>query len=999
MTTPTPANVGMAEFAEEALSRIGTKLNSKWTIDDVLGVGGMGAVFVGTHRNGSKKALKLLHGVLTTDPEVKARFLREAMIANKIDHPARVAVIDDDVSDKGEMFLVMDLLVGKTLFQLRREAGKMPVDEVLAIFDTVLDLLDRAHAEGIIHRDIKPGNIFVTEDGSVKVLDFGIARIQDHKPGQELTQAGAQMGTPSYCAPEQARGLLQLVDGRSDLFSVGACMYTALSGHRLHEGQSEGDAMVLAATTPAPSLGNVAPHLPVEVVALVDKALAFERERRFPNAIAMQSELRNVLALWRSGNATIATMRGGSSTTKRANVELDAPDFGDNDEERARIIDRLAQTWKQLQVVLKEIRHVGWTHPQTGRAFKTAVSRVGELVNDFPSCCQWIVTPAGFEMLDTPLWTPDRIPFDRVPYQLFADGVRRIQFKDGINEEELRDFLGMLSMLATQGLPPGDDSVTFLWDKRFEYIAYEAVDALVRNDDERRQIEDLYEELLPTASHNPNEDGTEVRAYQKNISDLLQGVSDVAADCALDPLTRSALGAQCGGIEEDEWWGRFADAFERAFIEAKAEAELLSIIEPVEEWVRDHIALANYEEILRVFDRLSVAIVRDRSPEDAERLVTEMSRMLVGTTTLKELLLYLTKEGQQQTAETPPELPVTLLRGLRNALRRLNAGDLFGLAAGCFESMRERKLRQVLFEYMKIWASGRETEMGQMGVTAGPGLGSALVKLLEECGDAGQPALLTMLSNLNPEVRIEAMSALKDENRIRIEVRSMLENDTESGRLECLRLVAKRGLTAAGAVLVVRALAPAFHALSGDEKRLTLETVFTLKQSRGIEVATKLLRRFQIIPRPRAEETRRIACELLANAPADEDVVKALKKASTPWWWNTKSVRTAARAALDRASTIKQLPAKTADAPASTATGTAPDPSAEVVPVPPDRKAANAPQSAMNARRSAPGSAAGKPGAKKTGPRPTGAAAPGSNAAANGTAAPRVVKKTTGDRP
>lgn len=279
---------------EAARARIGTALNAKWTIDDVIGVGGTANVFAATHRNRSRGALKVLHAEIATDDPLRERFLREGRIANLVDHPARVAVLDDDVSDRGEPFLVRELLQGATLAELlRARGGTLPLDETLAIFDVVLDLLVACRKVNVVHRGIKPANVFVERSGAVRVLDFGVARLRE-RDGAEAARAGSGLGTPSFMSPEQALGQ-HGIDGRADLFSVGACIYTCLTGERVHAAESETEAYVKSATQAAPSIVEALPGLPARVAAFVDRALAFERARRFPDAEAMRAELRVLL--------------------------------------------------------------------------------------------------------------------------------------------------------------------------------------------------------------------------------------------------------------------------------------------------------------------------------------------------------------------------------------------------------------------------------------------------------------------------------------------------------------------------------------------------------------------------------------------------------------------------------------------------------------------------------------------------------------------------------
>ncbi len=276
-----------------ARARVGQVLRDKWHLDVLLGVGGMAAVYGATHRNGSRAAVKVLHSELTINPHVRTRFLRDGYVANKVGHDGAVKVIDDDTAEDGSLFLVTELLDGETLEDRRvRLGGKLSEDDVLAVTDQLLDVLVAAHANGVVHRDLKPENVFTTRMGAVKVLDFGIARLRELSTASTATKSGASMGTPAYMPPEQARGLWDEVDGRSDLWAVGATMFHLLTGRMVHGGRTANEQLLEAMTKPAPPLASILPTVSPAVAHLVDRSLAFERERRWPDAARMQEALR-----------------------------------------------------------------------------------------------------------------------------------------------------------------------------------------------------------------------------------------------------------------------------------------------------------------------------------------------------------------------------------------------------------------------------------------------------------------------------------------------------------------------------------------------------------------------------------------------------------------------------------------------------------------------------------------------------------------------------------
>jgi len=284
------------ESFERAQVRVGTTLKGKYHIDRVLGVGGMASVYAATHRNKKRFAIKMLHPELSVHGDARQRFLREGYVANTVDHPSAVAVLDDDVAEDGSAFIVMELLDGVALDELaERSGGRLPPMNVLCIADQLLAVLEAAHARGIVHRDLKPANLFLLRDGTLKVLDFGIARLREAVTSgpSSATQTGALMGTPAFLPPEQAGGHTREIDGQTDLWAVGATMFNLLTGEFIHLVENATQMIIAAATKPARSLGSVVTNQPA-IVALVDRALAFEKASRWPNAAAMRQRVREV---------------------------------------------------------------------------------------------------------------------------------------------------------------------------------------------------------------------------------------------------------------------------------------------------------------------------------------------------------------------------------------------------------------------------------------------------------------------------------------------------------------------------------------------------------------------------------------------------------------------------------------------------------------------------------------------------------------------------------
>ena len=281
---------------ELAEKRIGRTLKGKWTLEEILGTGGMAAVYGATHRNGARVAIKVLHATLCASPELSRRFVREGYLGNKVDHPGVVRVLDDDVDETdGAAFLVMDRVDGQSLCD---HIDERLLDELdaLDVAEQVLDILTAAHENGVIHRDLKPDNLVVDANGTIRLLDFGIARLLEDD-GSVHTKTGITFGTPGYMAPEQALGQKDRISAQTDLYAVGATMFTLLTGEFVQVADTPQELLIRIATRPARKLADVLPNVSPELAAIVDRATQLDPHDRWPSAKAMLDEVRRVQAL------------------------------------------------------------------------------------------------------------------------------------------------------------------------------------------------------------------------------------------------------------------------------------------------------------------------------------------------------------------------------------------------------------------------------------------------------------------------------------------------------------------------------------------------------------------------------------------------------------------------------------------------------------------------------------------------------------------------------
>jgi hypothetical protein len=300
----------MDEQAEEPRKdpRLGRVLSQQYRLDAAIGEGGMGAVYRGQQLSvGRAVAVKLIAGKIAENPECVKRFRREAEAMAKLHHPNTVRLFDFGVADQGELFMVMELLEGVDLSEHLTRRGRLPPGEALDITRQVLESLSEAHAVGIVHRDLKPANVFLARvpggRSVVKVMDFGIAGIEQSSAGTKLTMTGAVMGTPAYMSPEQAQG--KLVDARSDLYSLGVMLFEMLTGKPPFEADSAVSLLLAQVSTPPPRLLATSPGVShgAALQAFLDELLDKTPDRR---PVSAQAALARVDQLSRQLNPEAA---------------------------------------------------------------------------------------------------------------------------------------------------------------------------------------------------------------------------------------------------------------------------------------------------------------------------------------------------------------------------------------------------------------------------------------------------------------------------------------------------------------------------------------------------------------------------------------------------------------------------------------------------------------------------------------------------------------------
>lgn len=325
---------------------VGTTLNSTYVVERLLGEGGMGRVYLARHTRIAQKrvAVKVLHAEFSNRPEVLVRFQREAEAAAAISHPNVVAVLDIDKTPRGMPYLVTEYLEGIDLADHLKEVKRLDVLDAVSITRQLCRGLAAAHARGVIHRDLKPPNVFLVGDFSkgaparlyAKILDFGLSSFKPDEGSPSLTKTGFIMGTPSYMAPEQARG--QKVDHRADVYGLGTILYTVLTGRAPFDEESPHATILAVLNDEPPRPRSLMPTIPPHLELVIERAMAKNPSDRYPDMAAFEAALDALPHGSRTSDTTAPPPVEASPAASIKRVQPSAESDADVNQARPRLV-------------------------------------------------------------------------------------------------------------------------------------------------------------------------------------------------------------------------------------------------------------------------------------------------------------------------------------------------------------------------------------------------------------------------------------------------------------------------------------------------------------------------------------------------------------------------------------------------------------------------------------------------------------------------------------
>lgn len=902
-------------------ARLGTVIKGKWTIESLLGVGGMAAVYAASHRNGQRAALKILHADFAREKAICERFLREAYVSNKVNHGATVQVLDDDVTEGGEPFLIMELLEGETVRDAWKKSGRtMPVGRVLQICERVLDCLASCHAIKVIHRDLKPANIFILKEDEIRVLDFGVAQMRDAT--SERTATGTALGTPAYMSPEQAMGLVDQLDGRADLFSVGAVMHALITGHRINNGRTEQEALVMAATKPAPSVARLAPHLPIELIKVIDKSLAWDRRNRFQDAREMQKALLELMPgqgvaplACRPAprpNEVVAPPPPDVAAQAEVRELTPSPDwrpegFAPSAPPEAQLVvtsgleilesdprvQALRDLMKHVDRLFPSVRQLGWSHPATDRTLRLAYDAFVEALKQQPGLVQWTLRPYSFMTLGHTVWEPSA-PFDAVPYNLFACGIRALRVEPGVTLEEMRELFALCLLDPGRDLPPEDDLAAALWEKALPHVTWECVDAFAEGDaSEREQFygeADQLESLAEKAAQQNQVNRLEAQAMALSTDDAALGKKKERSPFALDAAARQHL-ASLFDVANEEWTARFVDALVEGYLDAATHRDAPLVLASLRRSATDLVVAGRLSVVVQinhaVIERLKARV---QGADNQGKLAAALTNAMFGGETLEIALKRLRED---------PESDVD---GLGSVLPSLSASE-FATVLACLHEVSRPALRDLLVAYVERHVAGREAELGQAALGAEPETATCIVQLL---GRVGTPLARQVLGQLaqqsedaNVQVEARVLVAPSPEHAQR-ELSALLDDPSALVRMAALRASTRYGMRAAWPTVSRIIGAKSFNELGTDERRELLRACVMLSPERGEPILLDVAKKGSVLTSDGREATRAMAAELLGELSCSRKAAATLQEIASARWGVSEETRMAAANAAKR---------------------------------------------------------------------------------------------------
>lgn len=890
---------------ERAKKMLGVVFNNRWRLIDVAGTGGMATVFRAVDETGGDDvAVKLMHPQQAKQKDLRQRFSLEGKLMAQLIHKGSVRVFDGGTSESGEPFIVMELLEGLPVDQLWNEHDKkLPFEMTLDIAQQSLDFLELCHQHNVFHRDLKPGNIFVLKTGQVKVLDFGVAKVEDSSLDETI--AGTAMGTPAYMSPEQAVGRRDLLDRRSDVFSMGATMYALMSGKHLHDASTAQQLYVLAATTQPPSLARVAPDMPLSIIRLVDKAVQWDPARRYQTADEMRRAINDILGSLKRGEMQTAAKLTEADEARAKAFSLSEVVDEEEEEDFDGVLDedalegkigQIRGMFRCVELALNAIRQYGWDHRETRERVKVLSESIYGVLEHHPDGIQWSILPDTFEYKKQIVWEPEGLE-EQIPFHLFTAGFRAFRILPGVDEDELIELLKWLRLNPTHDLPPEDDLATVFWTLGFKHIEHRLITSISlkgvgsSNDAGLGGLDESMEKRLIRARELARmlvtmgrEAVLEAHSLRADSTEKQRSSADLADASVLETLQRELE------KQESTWPQRLGRVLAAAYEDSLKTEESELIKAPLTDLATRYIRSGRVGELSWIYVHAMASL-----KQQSDRQV--FATCLFNKGNLELLFDMVTSKDPlvQSTAEA-----LGNIEGLDLVVDHL-PGDYVDLFIRYILASPSEEVLKRLMAYVERFVAGNETELGVVFEKGDETTSTAVLELLtaQRTKNAAEALRLANKSK-HLSIRLAALEARAKITPLAIieELKPLLAAESAKLRVWAVRLIGEHDIRSAAPLFVLRCTDREFHDLPEQEKKLLLQILWEFAPNDAESVTIGLARLTSLMDKSQ-KETRRLAVEILGERATSDEALAVIKRAHRRRLWTSREFRQSSRIALD----------------------------------------------------------------------------------------------------
>lgn len=860
------------QLERDAASRLGATIKH-WKLVELLGVGGAAAIYRAVYHGSEEKyrglevALKMLHTERQRNEKIRARFIREAEITSALQHQNITEIFEIGESNSGELYIAMELLDGVPLGELITRRGKLSERALTTLATQLLDGLSVAHRAGVVHRDIKPDNIFVTSDRRIKLLDFGVA--SQETSAAQLTRDGTVLGTPAFMAPEQARGLLDMIKPHSDTFAIGALFYYALTGQLIHDAKNPEELIIFAATKQANSISRLRPDLSPELIALIDKALAWNPKKRFADAGEMASAFEHLGGPTRHTTAPEAAPKP-APPRRTSRVARD---------ERDGAVDA-ASRWTSL--FAKFERLLDRPHqPGTSSEISKLAARMRATAREHPDHATLTLRATSLTVSGHKIWYPSA-PHDETLIALFDEGLRSIAISPTLDARDLSRLLILLAPLAETS--PLERLIEF-WSASPEAFT---------------------PTIARRALFSPPQQGH----FERRLPEALRDARDYIEQLDQLDARREQLLEQDPPVESTPPEGMFGLLSQRE-LSALNSAMALS---PGHDETLPHILAAllrankSSSELRRTTATVSASILDELERDGPIEAMRMLARVLSTdpTTTLEgafvgELLQPLI-DALISHIGTRGELPPQALRPLNTILSRVT-GDATPVVTSLYVAAQHDKPSvKLCYGFLRKHVDGNEGHIEALIQQVGAGHARLLIDLLQSHGSTAANEALARSTQAvtDDEIKLELLAnqARQAPETAARQLFALLRGPKPALRLRALEEATKQRIPGLADLITRRVQDDSYYDLPPTEQRALLSALLHIEPPTGAAAGVYILSSHGLTANTKRDKVRLIALSLLAPHITNLAVRTAITSASKRRPWNSKDLQFAATRAL-----------------------------------------------------------------------------------------------------